>query len=226
MRSGRRSCSTFPAGTRSQRARRIASSARLNTARPGSAPRRYSRPRVVELAALLHELDRLLLHAALYVVAHVLRDLHRAEMRPAHRAEVRRLSAFLRQGLVVELARGVGIEAEVELIGPAKLEARLGERVVALLRAGMALREIGGVRRDLVGDDAVLHVLLVRQAEVLLGRHVAQHGGTVPAYHRRADGARDVVVAGRDVGGERPERVERGLVAMLELQLHVLLDEL
>src|SRR6185369_3442425 len=42
---------------------------------------------VVDLGAFFHELDRLLLHAALDVVAHVLRDLHGAEMRAAHRAE-------------------------------------------------------------------------------------------------------------------------------------------
>jgi hypothetical protein len=51
------------------------------------------------------------------------------------------------------------IEAEVELVFPAELEARLGERVVAHLRAGMALGEVGRVRGDLVGDDAVAHVL-------------------------------------------------------------------
>ena len=36
--------------------------------------------------------------------------------------------------------------------------------------------------------------------------------------------AGDVIVAGRDVGGERAERVERRFVAPLELFLHVLLD--
>src|SRR5438445_13258766 len=127
----------------------------------------------VELAALLHELDGLFLHSLLDVVAHVLRDLHRAEVRPAHRAEVCDLGAFLRQRLVVELPGGVRIEAEVELVGPAEFEARLGERVVARLRARMALGEVGGVRSDLVRHDAVLDILLVRQPEVRLGRLVA-----------------------------------------------------
>ena len=48
--------------------------------------------------------------------------------------------------------------------------------------------------RDLVGDDAGLHVLAIGQPQVLLGRHVAQHGSAVPADHGRADGRRDVVV--------------------------------
>ena len=54
---------------------------------------------VVDLRALLHELDRLFFHAfrqrfarahalLVGVIAHVLGDLHRAEMRAAHRAEV------------------------------------------------------------------------------------------------------------------------------------------
>ena len=56
------------------------------------------------------------------VLAHVLRDLHGTEMRTAHGAEVRGLCAFLRQCLVVEIARGFGIEREIELIFPAKFE--------------------------------------------------------------------------------------------------------
>ena len=51
----------------------------------------------------------------------------------------------------------------------------------------MALGQIGGVRGDFVGDDAVFHVLLVRQAEMFLGRDVAKHRAAVPADHRRAD---------------------------------------
>jgi len=35
------------------------------------------------------------------------------------------------------------------LVFPPELKARLGNRVVAILRAGMAFRQIGGVRRDL-----------------------------------------------------------------------------
>ena len=48
---------------------------------------------------------------------------------------------------------------------------------------------------------------------------------SVPADHCRADRAGDVIVAGRDVGRERAERVERRFVAPLELFLHVLLDQ-
>src|SRR5512134_597061 len=145
----------------------------------------------VDLSALLYELDGFFFQSLLDVVTHVLRDLHRAEVRPAHRAKVRRLGAFLGQGFVVELPRGVGIEPKVELVLPAELEARFRERVVAQLRAGMALGEVRGVRCDLVRHDAVLHVLLVRQPEVLLGRDVAEHRRAVPADLRRADGAGD-----------------------------------
>jgi phytoene/squalene synthetase len=59
------------------------------------------------------------------VLAHVLADLHRAEMRAAHRAEVGGFRAVLRQGFVVELAGGLGIEAEIELVFPAEFEAGL-----------------------------------------------------------------------------------------------------
>src|SRR6185437_10032494 len=79
-------------------------------------------------------------------------------------------------------------------------------------------------RGDFVRDDAVLHVFLVRQAEVFLGGDVAQHGAAVPADHRGADAAGEVVVAGSDVRGERAEGVERGFVGPFELFGHVFLD--
>ena len=137
---------------------------------------------------------------------------------------MRGLGGFLRQGLVVVFLGALGIEGQGELIRPAELEASLGERVVADLRRGVALGEVGGVGGDLVGDDAFTDVVLVRQAEVLLRGDVAEHGGSVPTNHRGTDGGRDVVVAWGDVGRERSQRVERRLVAPLELLVHVLLD--
>ncbi len=130
----------------------------------------------------------------------------------------------LRECFVVELAGGNGIEAEVELVFPAELEARLADRVVAVLGTGVAFCEIGGVGGELVGDDADLDVVLVGQAEVLLRRNVAEHGAAVPADHGGTDAAGDVVVAGGDVGGEGAEGVEGSLVAPLELLGHVFLD--
>src|SRR5579883_880811 len=170
--------------------------------------------RHVELAAAGFELVAHLLHALLGIVADVLRDPHGAELRPAHRAEVRRLVRVLGQGLVVELLRGRRIERQVELVDPAELEARLGERIVAQPRRGMALGEIGGVGGDLVGDHADLDVVAVGQAEMLLGRDVAEHRRAEPADHRGADARGDVVVARRDVGDERSQRVERRLAAL------------
>ena len=142
--------------------------------------------RQIHLATLFTELSRLFVHAAFErflfrdaqrvgVVADVLRDFHRAEMRAAHRTEVRGLCAFLRQRLVVEFSGRDGIEREIELIFPPEFKPRFGEGIVPILRAGMAFGEVGGVRGDLVGDDAVFHVLLVWQAEVFLGRDVAEH---------------------------------------------------
>ena len=81
------------------------------------------------------------------------------------------------------------------------------------------------MRGDLVRHDAVLDVGLVRQSEVFLRRHVTEHSRAVPADHRRSDGARDVIVAGRDVGGERTERVERRFAAQAKLLVHVVLDQ-
>ncbi len=88
---------------------------------------------------------------------------------PHMRAEVRGFGAFLREGFVVELAGGHGVEAEVELIFPAELEAGFAQGVVAVLGAGVAFGEVGGVGGDLVGDDAVFDVFLFGRPRCSLG---------------------------------------------------------
>ncbi len=55
----------------------------------------------------------------------------------------------------------------------------LVELVVPVAGAGDAQRDVGGVGRDLVGDAALLDVVLLGQAQVLLGRDVAEHRGAV-----------------------------------------------
>ena len=121
-------------------------------------------------------------------------------------------------------AGSFGIERERELLLPIEFVASVAEGVVAVAGAGASAGDVGGVGGDLVGDDAVLDVFFVGQAEVLFRRDVAQHGGAVPSDHGRADGAGDVVVAGGDIGDERAERVERGLVAEFDFLLDLLFD--
>ena len=55
---------------------------------------------------------------------------------------MRDLVRVLRQGLVVEFLGLLGIQAEMELVLPAEFEARLAQRVVADLRAGMAEKSL------------------------------------------------------------------------------------
>ncbi len=88
----------------------------------------------------------------------------------------------------------------------------------------MALGQIGRMRGDLVGDHPVLDVLAVRQPEVLLGGDVAQHRGTGLGDDGRTDRRGDVVVGRRDVGGQRTQRVERGLLTQFLFQPHILDD--
>src|SRR5262252_4146220 len=107
------------------RSRRSRTPRRSRPARDAAGDRCLKLP--VEVSAALAELVGLLRHPLREglslgdslrrrVVAHVLRDLHRAEVRTAHRAEVRELRALGRQRLVVELAGGLRIEREVELV--------------------------------------------------------------------------------------------------------------
>src|SRR5207248_5097337 len=125
------------------------------------------------------------------------------------------------KSFVVELAGGFGIERQFELVFPAKFEARFGNGVVTVLRAGMVFGQIGGVRGDFVGDDAVLDILFVRQTEMFFRRDVAKHGATVPSDHGRADRAGAVIVAVLAVGGDRTQCVGGRFVAELGVFLHV-----
>src|SRR6266404_1802243 len=77
---------------------------------------------------------------------------------------------------------------------------------------------------DLVGYHSLTHVFGVGQSKMLFRRDVAEHVGSEPTDHRGTDRARDMVVAGRDVGDERPECVERRFAAHLFHAAHVHLD--
>jgi hypothetical protein len=98
---------------------------------------------VLEFFSLLPQsvLDRAaFINCVLFRVApHVFCYLHAAEVRAAHAAKVRGFGTFAGKGFIVEFARGLGIEREIELVFPAKFEACLTNGVVAVLRAGPSL---------------------------------------------------------------------------------------
>src|SRR5690606_39023841 len=92
---------------------------------------------VINLTALRLELLRHMLHFCLdidepdflrgvvdtftqrsCIVADILCDFHRTEFRSAHRTEMRNFRGLLRQRFIVETARGIRVEAEIELIFP------------------------------------------------------------------------------------------------------------
>jgi hypothetical protein len=87
------------------------------------------------------------------VLTHFLGNFHRAELRPAHGAEMRDLGRVLWQRFIVVGAGGVRVKPEVELVFPAKLEARFAQRIVANLCTRVPFRQVGRVGSDLVGDD-------------------------------------------------------------------------
>src|SRR5439155_9596049 len=103
----------------------------------------------------------------------LLRDAHAAPVVAAHGAEV----GVDLEVLVVERARGLAVEGELELSRPVERRAGAREVVVPGARTGNPSGNIARVRSDLVGDAAGLDVLRLRQADVLLRGHVAEHGG-------------------------------------------------
>src|SRR5581483_10946794 len=152
------------------------------------------------------------------------RVMHRAELGPAHRAELGALEVLGRKALVVIFPGAFRIETESELLIPVKSVSSLGQGIVTIARTRASARDIRRVRRDLVRDHALPDILGVREAEVLLCRDVAQHVGAVPPDHRRADRARDMIVARSDIDDEGAEGVERRAMTDLFHAAHVHLD--
>ena len=114
------------------------------------------------------------------------------------------------------------VEREMELVAPAELETRLRQRIVANGSTWMALRQVGCMSGNLVGDDTCAYIFFIRQGQMLLGSYVAQHGGTKPGYLCATYSTCNMVVARSNIGNNRPQRVERCLVALIKLALHIL----
>src|ERR1700674_4039679 len=121
------------------------------------------------------KLDKFLFPLGLVVAAfglRQLRDIHRAELRPAHRTEFRFFIEVIGKIFVVHRLRRRWIERQFKLLVPIKQEPCIGKRIIAVPRPRTMPRHIRRVRRDLVRDHSLLHVFRIRQPQVLLRRHV------------------------------------------------------
>jgi hypothetical protein len=123
---------------------------------------------------------------------------------------MRQLVCLARQRLIVKCTGCIGIEGQVELILPPKIEPGPRDRIVARAGRGMTLRQIGGVRRDFVSDHTHFDVVAIRESQMLLGLDLTEHRCSKPADHCGTNGRGNVIVPGRNIGGERPECVKRG----------------
>src|SRR5579885_2132294 len=154
----------------------------------------------------------------LVVFVHFAGPVHGAELGSAHGAEGGFLVVVVGKGFIVHGPGCFRVNGEGELLFPIEGVASVADGVVAV--AG----DVSGVCGDFIGNHAVLYVFLVGQAEVLFGRDVAEHGSAVPSNEGRADGGGDVIVAGSDIGDQRPESVEGRAVAVFDFLIHLLLD--
>ena len=134
---------------------------------------------------------------------------------------MRGLGAFGRQGLIMILSGRVRIERQMELSRQRNSNrAGSGRRRAAVPRMALAR---SAAWQPALGDDADIDVVTIGQAEMLFRRHITKHGSAEPADHGGADRAGNMVVAGRDIGGQRPERVEGRFATGLDLLVHMTL---
>ena len=80
------------------------------------------------------------------------------ELGAAHGAEVRHFGTVGRQGFVVEVACGVGVQAQSKLVHPAELEARFGQRVIACAHDGVAHGHVFTVGQAQVGQPKLIEL--------------------------------------------------------------------
>ena len=129
----------------------------------------------VNLCALFYKLNGFFLHAGIQclvstevvltrIVTHILGDFHRAKVRATHGAEVGHFCRIFWQGFVVVFTGTVRVEADVELVFPAEFKTCLAHGIVADLGAGVALGQIGRMRRNFVRDNADAYVFFIGQA--------------------------------------------------------------
>ena len=105
---------------------------------------------------------------------------HAAPVVPAHGAVVR----IDRKVLIMQSAGGLAVERQGQMLFPVQGGPSAREFVVPVAGAGELAGHVGGVGGDLVGHAALLDVLAGGQAQVLLGRDVAQEGGPVESGGR------------------------------------------
>src|SRR3546814_17064462 len=68
-------------------------------------------------------------------------------------------------------------------------------------------------------------IFFIGKAQVLFRRDVAQHGSAVPADQRSTDSRRNMVIARSNISCQRPQGIEGSFMAMLQLHVHVFLDQ-
>ena len=85
------------------------------------------------------------------------------------------------QGFIMKIFRGIRIQTKIELIIPAEFKTCLGQSVVADRGTRMTFGQIRGMRGDFVGNDAVLDVFFIGQAQVLFRCDIAKHRTAIPS---------------------------------------------
>ena len=88
----------------------------------------------------------------------------------------------------------------------------------------MSLSKVSCMSCNLIGHNTYTHIFLVRQSEMFLWCYVAEHSGSHPCYLSSTNSGSDMVIARCDISNDRTECIERSLMTMVELTIHVLTD--
>ena len=79
---------------------------------------------------------------------------------------------------------------------------------------------------NFVSNHTRLHIVPIRQTQMLFGRHITKHRTPIPTNHRSSDRRRNMVVPRCNIRRQRSQRVKGRLMTPLQLLFHIFLNEI
>mmetsp|Transcript_19699 Transcript_19699/g.32322 ORF Transcript_19699/g.32322 Transcript_19699/m.32322 type:complete len:290 (+) Transcript_19699:94-963(+) len=155
------------------------------------------------------------------ILAHILCNLHTAELRSTHGAEVARFGCIRVKSFIVEGTGRHRVQSKVELIVPTELKAGLGQGIVTSLGSRELLGQVSSMSSNLVSNDSSLDIVTIGETQVLLGCNVAKHCSSQRSNVGSSNGRGDMIISWSNISCKGSKGVEGCLVTPIKLIAHV-----
>ncbi len=128
---------------------------------------------------------------------------------------------MLRCPVCTDLFRSFRIHGTCPLGFPIQLPPRIRHPIVLIHGAPHTLGNVCRMGGNLRRHDALLHILEIRQRQMLRRCHIAEEGRAICRCNGTTDGCGNVIIARCNVGHQRPQGIERRTLTDGLLDLHI-----